>query len=139
MWKKNTIRFWMRIWGFRITPLNVSKFATLRTAKTVFDNQPNRCYKCKYGYVAQNGVCVPCPENASCNGETISCKTRYTLNNGTCVVNCPANCTACSSATTYTMCAAGYSLIGGKCVAKTVAQCPSDSSMSSDGCCCIPK
>ena len=125
--------------GFPNNAVKCRQICDVENCEDCFDNQPNRCYKCKYGYVAQNGVCVPCPENASCNGETISCKTGYTLNNGTCVVNCPANCTACSSATTCTTCAAGYSLIGGKCVAGTVAQCPSDSSMSSDGCCCIPQ
>lgn len=126
--------------GYPSNAVTCQQICNIDNCEDCFDDQPNRCYKCKYGYVAQNDVCVPCPENAYCSdGRTISCKTGYTLKNGACVINCPANCSACSSSTTCTTCDAGYSLQSGKCVEGTVAQCPSDSSMSSDGCCCIPK
>ena len=126
--------------GYPSNAVTCQQICNIDNCEDCFDDQPNRCYKCKYGYVAQNDVCVPCPENAYCSdGRTISCKTGYALKNGACVINCPANCSACSSATTCAACDAGYSLQSGKCVEGTVAQCPSDSSMSSDGCCCIPK
>ena len=103
------------------------------------------CIGCESGYTltADGKSCekgTVCPENATCSGGNVTCNSGYELKNGVCVkIACSANCTACSSSTVCTTCAAGYSLIGGKCVAGTVAQCPSDSSMSSDGCCCIPK
>ena len=109
-------------------------------------NTDGWCSKCEDGYTltADKKTCekgTVCPENATCSGGNVTCNSGYELKNGVCVkkITCPANCTACSSSTVCTTCAAGYSLIGGKCVAGTVAQCPSDSSMSSDGCCCIPQ
>lgn len=108
-------------------------------------NTSGWCSKCQDGYTlsADKTSCVKgtiCPENATCSGKNVTCNSGYGLQNGMCVkITCPANCSACSSATTCTTCAAGYSLIGGECVEGTVAQCPSDSTMSSDGCCCIPK
>ena len=96
------------------------------------DGNGKYCRKCSDGYfLLRESGREECVKN---------CPSGYTQQGNWCIkITCSANCTACSSATTCTTCAAGYSLIGGKCVAGTVAQCPSDSSMSSDGCCCIPK
>ena len=102
----------------------------------------------------------------ACNRKKCTeCISGYTLTTyGKCVLDCPTNCSSCSSSSTCTACDYGYTLQNGQCVAKsststdsgnsgnttdddtgttadtnTIAgNCPTGTTKSADGCCCMP-